>query len=210
MDSAPVIEAALAAAGLAVFALCAHQPLPWAAVGAGGLAGSGVAIARSLRRAPSAPALIGADRGSLTVWSWTLAGGALGAGGGLLDRRALDLSASATNIEPFVIVACLIGAMEELVYRGWLLGRLRPLGWPAAIILAAVAHGAYKTALFVWAPEAQSVDLAGLAIWTTVAGVVLGALRAMSGSVVPAVVAHAAFDFVVYRAMGHAPWWVWR
>jgi len=39
---------------------------------------------------------------------------------------------------------------------------------------------------------------------------VLGATRAITGSVVPAVVAHIAFDFVVYGAVGESPWWVWR
>lgn len=98
------------------------------------------------------------------------------------------------------------------LYRGWLLGRIRRLGWPAAIVIAALAHTAYKTALFVWPLEGASADLASIgsiALQTFAGGLVLGSLRAWSGSLLPALLADAAFDFVVYRALSAAPWWVW-
>jgi membrane protease YdiL (CAAX protease family) len=123
----------------------------------------------------------------------------------------LDLAPQATaGVTAFVIVACLIGATEELIFRGWLLGKARAFGWPAAVVIAAVAHTAYKTALFVWPAVPVAVDLAGVACWTLAGGVVLGLLRACSGSLLPPLMAHAAFDFVVYRNVVHAPWWVWE
>ena len=109
----------------------------------------------------------------------------------------------------FVIVACLIGATEELIFRGWLLGKARTFGWPTAVVIAAVAHTAYKTALFAWPAIPDAVDLAGISQLTVAGGIVLGLLRAFSGSVLPSLVAHAVFDFVVYRHVAHAPWWVW-
>lgn len=83
------------------------------------------------------------------------------------------------------------------------------LGWPAAVAVAAVAHAAYKTALFAWPGAPVSVDLAEIALWTTSGGMALGPLRALSGSVLPPLLAHAAFDFVTYRPVASAPWWVW-
>jgi hypothetical protein len=40
--------------------------------------------------------------------------------------------------------------------------------------------------------------------------VIFGLLRQVSGSVAPSMVAHAAFDLLVYGALARAPWWVWR
>jgi membrane protease YdiL (CAAX protease family) len=137
-------------------------------------------------------------------------GAASGVGAGLRHRRGLELPLlPAGGLEIFVAVACLIGVTEELVYRGWLQGRLRALGWPVAVVAAAAPHAAYKSALFAWPPGPAEVDCAVIAGWTFVGGVVSGLLRQFSGSVVPSMVAHAAFDFLVYGAVARAPWWVW-
>ena len=210
MASSALTDAAAASAGLVLFAWCAHQRVPWAFAAAAGLLVTGVAIGRSLRRAASPSNLLGLDYRSGRTWLYALAGAGLGAAGGALHRNALGLTPFADAVRPFVIVACLIGAMEELVYRGWLFGRLLAWGRPAAVIGAAIAHAAYKMALFAWVPAVPGVDLPSLALWTMAAGLVLGATRAITGSVVPAVAAHIAFDFVVYGAAGEAPWWVWR
>lgn len=117
----------------------------------------------------------------------------------------------AGGIHPFVLLAALIGVTEELIYRGWVMGRLLSKGWPLAVLVAAVAHAAYKTALFVWPPASVIVvyDLGSILVWTLVGGVVLGLLRVWSRSIWPAVIAHAAFDLVVYSAFAAPPWWVW-
>jgi len=140
----------------------------------------------------------------------TVVGGVLGTVAGLSHRDTLGISLFPSgNIETFVLMACLIGATEELVFRGWLLGRARMLGWPAAIVIAAVAHAAYKTALFAWPADPTPVDLAEIAVWTAAGGIMLGLMRRISGSVLPPMLAHIAFDFAVYRAVAQAPWWVW-
>jgi membrane protease YdiL (CAAX protease family) len=201
---------AVASVGMTLFALCAHQGLPWLAVAAGGLLATAVAIGWSADDACLA-AVLGLDRWSVKIAVFTLVGVGIGVGGGLWHRSQLDLAPQATaGVAAFVIVACLIGATEELIFRGWLLGKARAFGWPAAVVIAAVAHTAYKTALFVWPAVPVAVDLAGVARWTLAGGVVLGLLRASSGSLLPPLMAHAAFDFVVYRNLVHAPWWVWE
>jgi membrane protease YdiL (CAAX protease family) len=205
-----LIGIAAAAGGLVVFAVFAHQSLPWLAIGVGGLAISALAIAWS-GFGNSAPAeLLGLDRFSGKIAIVTIVAGVLGAVAGLAHRDALGITLFPTgNIEAFVLTACLIGASEELIYRGWLLGRARMFGWPAAIVIAAVAHAAYKTALFAWPADPTPVDLADIAAWTAAGGIVLGLMRRLSGSALPPMLAHIAFDFVVYRAVAHAPWWVW-
>ncbi len=105
-------------------------------------------------------------------------GAASGVGAGLRHRRGLELPLlPAGGLEIFVAVACLIGVTEELVYRGWLQGRLRALGWPVAVVAAAAPHAAYKSALFAWPPGPAEVDCAVIAGWTFVGGVVSGLLR---------------------------------
>lgn len=205
-----VIGISGASAGMVIFAWCVHHGLPWTVVGAGGLLLSASAIGWSRFGGDSPAGVLGLEGFPPRVAVFSVVGCVVGAGGGFLHRSTLSMPLQpAEGVEAFVAVACLIGATEELIYRGWLFGRVRALGWPAAVVIAAVAHGAYKTALFAWPAVPVAVDLGGIALWTVAGGIVLGLLRVCSGSVVPAIVAHAAFDFVVYRAVAHAPWWVW-
>jgi membrane protease YdiL (CAAX protease family) len=200
-----------AAAGLAVFAAFSHQDAPWILVALGGFAIASTAILWSGFGAARPSDLLGF--GSLTRRATTFSalGVALGLGAGLWHRYALDLSLwPGPGIEAFVVVACLIGATEEIIYRGWILGRARALGSAAAVLIAALAHTAYKTALFLLPSEAVSVDLVQVALVTFIGGLVLGVLRVASRNLMPALLAHAAFDFVVYGAVAAAPWWVWN
>jgi membrane protease YdiL (CAAX protease family) len=211
------IRVSAASAGMILFALCAHQSGLWSAIAAGGLIMTAAAIGVSQksevkrqRRGAGPMKHFGLGRFSARIWAFTLGGAALGAGVGFWHRSGLDLPlVASTSPSPFVLVACLIGAAEEILYRGWLLGTVRRFGWPAAVIVAALAHAGYKTALFAWPAAPTGIDLLNLFALTAMAGIVLGALRAASGSVWPAVAAHAAFDFVVYRGVAEAPWWVW-
>ncbi len=216
---------AVASAGMILFALCSHQGMPWGALSAGGLLLTAAAMATGSQKsevgsqksgvgrqksAAGLAAVLGLDDFSIRIAVFTLAGVGVGVGAGLLHRYGLDLSLQpAEGVEAFVVVACLIGATEELVYRGWLFGHARAFGWPAAVAISAVAHAAYKTALFAWPPAPVEVDLWTMALLTTAGGIVLGLLRVFSRSLIPALLAHAAFDFMVYRSVAHAPWWVW-
>ena len=201
---------AAVSAGMILFALVSHQGLPWLVLGAGGLLIAARAIAWSQSGDSRPAAVLGLDRLSMKIAVFTLFGVGAGAGGGLLHRNALGIALQpAEGVEPFVVVACLVGAAEELVYRGWLLGKARAFGWPAAVVIATFAHAAYKTVLFAWPATPFPVDLREIALWTAVGGIVLSLLRVFSGSVTPSIVAHVVFDFVVYRSVGDAPWWVW-
>lgn len=205
-----MIEIIAVSVGMVLFALFAHQRLPWIALGAVGLIVVAATIGASLRRLSHPAELLGLNGVPRHSGFSFLAAAVIGASAGMLHRYSLGLPLlPAGGLELFATVACLIGAAEELLYRGWLQGKARVLGMPAAIVIAAASHATYKTALFAWSTEPIAIDYAGFALWTVIVGIVLGLLRAYSQSVLPAVFAHAAFDFVVYGAVAAAPWWVW-
>jgi len=203
-------EAVAVAAGLVIFALTVHSGLPWTLLSAAGLVVAAAAIGLSLAAAPSAWTLLGLARPSARVFAMIAAGLLVGTGLATAYRTHMGLAALPVGgLEAFVLVACLIGAAEEVIYRGYVQGMLSGLGWPAAVALAALAHAAYKTSLFAFPAAPYEVNHVFLAVWTLAGGIVFGMLRQFSGSVLPPVAAHAAFDLVVYGAMAEAPWWVW-
>jgi membrane protease YdiL (CAAX protease family) len=114
-----------------------------------------------------------------------------------------------TTLTLFAPVAALVGATEEVVYRGYMQGRLRALGPLPAVALAALGHTAYKCALFALPGRLVGIDFGILAACTFLGGLLFGALRERAGSVLPPLVAHACFDILVYGELAHAPWWVW-
>lgn len=198
---------------MVLFALCGHRGMPWITVSGIGLLTAAALIGYSLRSTPQPLTLFGLGGSRSRLLPVAIVGIALGAIGGVLQRHQPGvLPQSASGLHPFVVLACLIGVTEELVYRGWMLGRVSAFGWPVAVLITSVAHAAYKTALFAWPPgsEAAAFDLGRIALWTVVGGMVLGVLRVTSRSVLPAVIAHAVFDAVVYSAFAAPPWWVWR
>jgi membrane protease YdiL (CAAX protease family) len=203
-------EAAVASAGMVLFALTVHSRLPWTLLSAAGLAVAAGAIGVSLAGATSARTLLGIARPTPRILLFIAAGLLVGGGLAVVYRLRMGLAAlPAGGLEAFVLPACLIGAAEEVIYRGYVQGRLARLGWPAAVVLAAAAHAAYKTALFAFPAAPWEVNYLFLAAWTLLGGIAFGLLRQFSGSVLPPVAAHAAFDLVVYGAMAEAPWWVW-
>ncbi len=178
-------EAVIAAAGMCLFALFAQRPLPLFIVSLAGLLLVAAVIVRSLGRETSARAAFGWTPLSRKVVLVTAIGCVLGLLLGLWYRGAYDLSLFPGPLTFFVVSAALIGAAEELVFRGYIQGRIVSLGVWLAPALAALAHTAYKCALFVFPPEGVEIDLPLLAILTFVVGIALGVLRQLSGSVLP-------------------------
>ncbi|MBN1420041.1 MAG: CPBP family intramembrane metalloprotease [Planctomycetes bacterium] len=130
-----------------------------------------------------------------------------GIGLGIAFRHHAGMTIVPLRLGLFAVPAVLIGATEELLYRGFIQGRARRMGVPASIVFAAVMHTIYKAALFFRAPV--PVDVMSLAVWTLLVGIAFGAARARSDSIVPPLVAHACFDLVAYGDLAYAPWWVW-
>ncbi|MGO1917733.1 MAG: lysostaphin resistance A-like protein [Brevibacterium aurantiacum] len=86
---------------------------------------------------------------------------------------------------------------EEVGWRGWLLTSLRPLGtWPALLIVG-VIWGLWHAPLILLGYNFSRPDITGLAFMVggcVMVGILFGWLRLRTGSVWPAVAAHAALN----------------
>lgn len=212
LASLPVAEAGTVALAMVAFALFAHRGFPLVLVSGAGLLATAVVIGNSLRNSSRPQELAGLTEPHRRLWAPALIGSLVALAAAQLHRlQPGALPPSPRGVHLWVVLACLIGASEELVYRGWMLGRVSALGAPAAVLIAATAHAAYKTALFGLPPGsvADEFSLRSIALWTTLGGIGLGVLRTKSESVLPAMVAHMVFDAAVYSGFPAPPWWVW-
>jgi membrane protease YdiL (CAAX protease family) len=127
----------------------------------------------------------------------------------LFYRWYLETGYFPQSLRWFAVIAAGIGSTEELVFRGYVQGQFARRAGFFSIVIASLAHTGYKCCLFLSPVSATSVDIGFLAICTFYAGLLLGAIRYFSGSVWPAVIAHALFDILVYGENVNPPWWVW-
>jgi membrane protease YdiL (CAAX protease family) len=192
-----------------LFALFAHSRSPALLLALTGLLITALAVTSSFRGNEPVVSIFGLATPSRAVLWWILPALTLGAGLSILFRWTEARALLPESLHLFLLVAASIGAAEELLFRGFIQGRLRPLGWPAAVFLAAAAHAGYKVALFVFPPEEMVIRYGTLGLWTLGVGVVLGLMRHHSRSVIPPLAAHALFDILVYGDWSQAPWWVW-
>jgi membrane protease YdiL (CAAX protease family) len=207
--SQPVLEALVASTGMILFATLVRCPLLPSWISAVGLLATALAISCSLHSAPHLAEIFALYPPSRRMAVYLVIGGAGGAALGIFSRLSHDAGALPSGIGQFVFWAASIGASEELLFRGYIQGRLHPLGSVPAVVLAAAAHSAYQLSLFVFLPEGIAVDYLSLGFCTFVVGLAGGALREWSGSVIPPLAGHVLFDIVVYGGRSMAPWWVW-
>ena len=119
------------------------------------------------------------------------------------------LLAIPSKIGGFVMVAVLIGFVEEVVFRGIIQGALQNWNEKGAIVIASFSHAGYKGLLFVFPLQYLNNSALELFGYTFLAGLVLGYSRYITGSLWPAIFAHCLFDFWLYMEQSAAPWWVW-
>jgi membrane protease YdiL (CAAX protease family) len=180
------------------------------------LALTALAVLLSLRRERTMAGLLGLVPFGRRAAFMGLLGIGLGLGFGLLFRWKFGLHWFPGALGPFAPVAGAIGGVEELLYRGYVQGRLNRINGVLGVIGAAAAHTAYKTALFLppvlgpssGPPAGVDVDWRVLVFWTFSGGLIFGVLRQVARNVAPALAAHVAFDVVVYGELARAPWWV--
>ena len=113
------------------------------------------------------------------------------------------------SAEWFVVISILIGATEELIFRGVVQGEASRWNTTGAVYLSALAFGGYKSLLFVLPATENHTNILNLFILTFLAGILLGYARKKSGSILPCLVAHGIFDLLVYMETAEPPWWVW-
>jgi membrane protease YdiL (CAAX protease family) len=109
----------------------------------------------------------------------------------------------------FFYIAALIGITEELVFRGYIQGYLSTNSKWLAIIIASLSHTSYKCCLFCSNQSLHPVNIAQLAVYTFIGGLLFGILKEYFRSTIPPAIAHAVFDIIVYAEYTQAPWWVW-
>lgn len=202
-------EAVIAAAGMCLFALFAKFPLPLFLVSLVGLLVVATVIARSIQNATSWRAVLGWPPFTRRVWLTIPFGCIIGLFLAASYRITYALPLPPGPLQGFVVPAALIGAVEESVYRGYIQGKIGKSGFLFAPAFAALSHTAYKSALFLFPLNGSEIQFGMLVALTFVFGFLLGLLRQISGSVLPALAAHVLFDVLAYGDWPQAPWWVW-
>jgi len=195
--------------GLMVFSFFIHYPWPLRLISFAVLLPVTFMISRDLASWADLKKVTGAFRYDRNFLLFMLAGIGYGIFLALFYRWYLETGFFPQTLRWFAVTAALIGSMEELVFRGYVQGQLARRTGLFSVVIGSLSHTGYKCCLFLSPALAPSVDIGFLAICTLLAGVLLGAIRHFSGSVWPAVVAHALFDILVYGENVNPPWWVW-
>jgi len=204
-------EVLAAGLGMVVFGLCIHLRPPFVVFfSALGLLTAAAALWRFFASETSPAVVLGLRRPGGRAAAWSGVGAVLGVGLGLLYRLRWGWPLVPRALTVFAPLSALIGATEELLYRGYVQGRVRRWGPVGAVVAAAFLHAFYKLALFSLPLEcAGDTDPVFLVVVTFLGGLCFGALRELSGSVAPPLLAHVVFDIIVYGERAAAPWWVW-
>lgn len=119
---------------------------------------------------------------------------------GLSGRGALQMTA---GLLAFQVAFLVIGVfMEETIYRGLIIAALRPSGAIWATLWSAVLFGlSHLDNLLLPGSE---LGVCYQVFEGTLLGLLFGAVRLRMNTILPVMVAHAAYDFVLVLAYGHA------
>jgi membrane protease YdiL (CAAX protease family) len=201
-------DVSIVMAGILLFALFIHDPLPLRAIAFAGLTGAALMIGYSMRGISilHAFAVYALNR---KVFIYLIPAIVLGIGLGLLTRNVFDLSLLPGAVTGIAFITPVIGATEELIFRGYIQGHVRPIGRIFSIVYASTVHTCYKLLVILSLSVPLHFDFFFLIFWTFVGGLAFGALRELSRSTIPPIIAHAAFDIMLYGGMSVAPVWVW-
>ncbi len=133
----------------------------------------------------------------------------MGIAGALYYRGMYSMPLLPVCFHGFVLLAVCVGVMEELVFRGYIQGRLQSIHPAVGITGAALIHAGYKACLFL-APSMAGITPVWLFFsWSFGAFLLIGLLRYYSNSIWPPILVHGVFDLLVYAENMEAPIWVW-
>jgi len=204
-----LIESLFCTLGLVIFALFIHKSFPLLIVAFLGLFMAAFIINRNIKVLSDIPFIFGMKPLSRSLLLYLIIGLLIGILLGFVFRGRKGYSFLPEKLTYFVFIAAIIGSAEEVVFRGFIQGHLRPLGLTFSILFATLSHTLYKTGLFFSPSSTVEINLIFLAQWTFIVGILLGILKEFSQNVFPALIAHACFDVLVYGDYPEAPWWVW-
>jgi membrane protease YdiL (CAAX protease family) len=198
----------VAVIAILLFASAIHREFPLNLIALLGLTGTALVIAFSTRK-QGILELFGLDRIRKRALLYCLPALALGILLGILSRNSFNISLFPARVSGVGLVAPLVGAMEELIFRGFIQGHLRPIGRIFSIIYATAVHTSYKLLVILSLNMPLQFDFFYLVLWTFLGGLLIGSLKELSRSSLPPVIAHAAFDVVLYGGLATFPVWVW-
>jgi len=204
-----LIEVIFALAGIGLFSAFIHKELFFKIIAFSGLIITAICINHSISKLYSLPGIFGIYPVSKKTFYYLIVGLVFGCLLGMLYRYTKNYNLFPGSLHKFVIIAPLIGIMEELIFRGYIQGRIRYLGPVFSVIIASLSHTGYKFLIIKTLPLDIGVDFLLLTLLTFVVGIILGILKELSGNVIPSSLAHACFDIIVYGAYSTAPVWVW-
>ena len=202
-------EAITCTFALMVFSFFIHYKFPLKLISLGALLFTAWIFTGNLRSFSDLKYMIGKS-GSPGINIFFISAGILtGILFGVFYRWHLEVSLFPLSVHLFVLVAALIGSVEELVFRGILQDYVSKINAPFSVLFSTFSHTAYKCCLFLSPMVTSEINIGFLIFWTFFAGILLGAIRHVSRSILPSMIAHALFDIIVYAEFVNAPWWVW-
>jgi membrane protease YdiL (CAAX protease family) len=204
-----LLEGIIASLGLCVFSYFIRYDLPVKLTGFAALAVPAYIIRRNLTSFSDFFRFTDEPGFKKGIFFYCIAGIFLGILLGVLYRRDLEISILPRSFHYFVMVAALIGAAEELVFRGFIQHHVSVLNSPFSIVFSTISHTGYKCCLFMSPIISPEIDIGFLALFTFIAGIIFGTIRHLSRSILPSLIAHVAFDIIVYAEYLRAPWWTW-
>jgi len=205
---AKIRDVSLAVIGILLFASSIHQGFPVKLLALFGLTGTAFVIVYStLKQRPLETFGLDIIRKKTLLYCLPAAG--LGLLLGMLSRNSFDISIFPARISGVALVAPLVGAMEELIFRGYVQGHLRVIGRVFSVIYASAVHTCYKLLVILSLTIPLQFDFFYLVLWTFLGGLLIGSLKELSRSSLPPMLAHAVFDVVLYGGLATFPAWVW-
>jgi membrane protease YdiL (CAAX protease family) len=174
-----------------------------------GLFLTALSIVIFFRNAPEGFSVFGCFRFTPGAIGFLITGIAVGGILGIGYRYFYFPTLIPVSLTAFAIISPMIGITEELLFRGYLQGRIREKNRLLAIVIGALGHTAYKFVVLKSLPDPAGIDFPFLITWTMIGGLIFGILRDLSDSVLPPSLAHGCFDVIVYGGFVSAPIWVW-
>ena len=202
-------EAILCSFSLMVFSYFIHFEFPYRLISFAALLIPSYIIGKNLKSLSDLKKITGEFFSVKISLLYCFIGLLLGVMVAALYRWSLNISLLPMIMHYFVIVAALIGSLEELVFRGFIKDYVKSINAPFSILFSTISHTGYKCCLFIAPLAAADIDIGYLALCTFIAGIIFGTIKHLSNSILPSLIAHALFDILVYAEYVNAPWWVW-